>query len=101
MGKASQITKTDLANILQAGLEQRLHDDLINRVVSKHMAAAEKELRENIRPFVEGVTINNVELFTEMVDLTEKLQIEFKWSDESRDGGINNKGVTQDGKRNH
>ena len=72
----------ELVKLLEAGLERGIQRDLINNIVSKHLAAAEKELRENLKPIVEQVTIGRIEQFKDMVNFSKDLKVELKWTNE-------------------
>ena len=74
-------TKT-LVSILERGLLDQAKKELIDKIVLEHVESFEQDLRDRAKEMLEGITLGKVEAWEDMVQMRDKLAVEFHWTDE-------------------
>lgn len=74
-----------IADVLEKALLEAVKKDLLNHIVEKHMAAAEAELRERLKPLVEQLSLGRISEFKNMLRMEDQLNVQFVWTDPAID----------------
>jgi len=74
----------NIVELLKAGLESQVKAVLTEEIVKAEMQAAEKRLREQIKPLVEGITFRGVENLKDMMRMREELHVYLHWDDKQK-----------------